>query len=248
MDALVVTPDDGPVSLSWQLCAYVKSADAKRACPGKGVLEKGKGETFRFTIDGETAERLEPLCGGRGDLVDLLPDGVAPPECTEDGYPLMVRMVAKTAKEEAVAVKRVMVLAAPPNRRLENPVILGFDNVPESVHAGETYAFTIDAEGGAPPLDDDGCGDVDDGGVLPDAGPAEATASPLRYSWFLRGGDPEYLDDRKDALDDEDDDLAARTFFLKTKKGAKRVTVWAVVRDDEVGVDWRRLDFDVTSP
>ena len=226
MDALVVTPDDEPVELSWQVCAYVGSADTKRACPKDVLLHAGTGDTFEFTVDEATAKRLEALCTAGGDLASTLPEGAKIPECTEAGYPLVVRLTARTTSESAVAVKRVMGVGTLSENRLKNPSIAGFEGLPQSVSSGRTYTFKVIA---ADPLQET------DGGLPMDAGPQDPS---LRYSWFVLGADAVYMKDHED--DNEPDRI-----HLKIDKNAKRTTVWIVVRDQEFGVDWRRLDFDV---
>jgi hypothetical protein len=213
VDALVATPDDAPVTLRWQLCAYVKSADEKRACPKAAVIQSGEGETFDFTFTESLADALEPFCRPDEALLKKIPDGAALPRCTDRGYPLVIRLTARSGKETRVSVKRVLAARDLGERRFENPAITGFDNLPDAVRPGEIYTFKATVDASAPPSD-------------------------LRYTWFLRGADVEYM------LDTTDRD-APWEVHLKIAPDAARVSAWIVVRDAAYGVDWRRLDFEV---
>ncbi len=238
MEALVVTPDDAKAALSWQLCAYVRGADKKRTCPKEALLKRGTGDRFDFAIDDETAAGLRRLCHADKDIARTFPEDAEWPECTAVGYPLVVRLVAKTANETAVAVKKVALVSTLPVVSLTNPVIAGFKGLPKKVRAGGTYRFGVLVEGAENTDGDAQDSGQEDGGSSDDTGTAANVEPAYRFTWFLRGGDGEYLNDHMDEGRKE-------RLHLKVKKNAKQVTVWIVVRDSMYGVDWRRLDFNI---
>jgi len=224
IDALVVTPDDGPITLKWELCEYTLGADDLRLCPAETVLASGQGDALAFTFTEAVASRVSRYCDPSGDLAGQIPDGAQLPICGSQGFPATVRLVASGDGEEVVAVKTVYLHLPPggqgvPVEPNQNPEISGLEGVPDSVEPGSTgtVSCTVDEESVEMVPDLDG----------------ELVEEEIDYLWFIAGG--KLRDDTGEQIE-----FAADT-------DAERVTLWCVVQDGRGGVDWGRCDIPIES-
>ena len=221
LDALAVTPDDGPTALSWELCAYTLGEDDLRLCPEEAVLASGEGETLAFDDTAAVAARVAPYCDPAAVSSGQLPDGAQLLPCGAQGFPATVRLVAAGEGEEIVSVKTVYLelpqdpgASSEPNK---NPIIGELSGAPDAIAPGGagTASCTVD-EASVETVEE------------PDGGLGE---EEIDTRWFIAGGSLK-------------NDVGTEVEFL-ADKGAARVTLWCVVQDGRGGVDFARRDVPV---
>ncbi len=232
LDALVVTPDDAPVTLRWELCAYTLSGDEKRACGPGGLLASGDGDTFDVVFTEEMAAVLAPLCDRSGVLAGTIPDGAALPSCSEAGVQATARLIVTGEDgEELVAIGGLLMRTKTAGPADTNPRILGLEGAPAGVTPGEelTLECMVDPESV-------------DTLKLPDED--EPRDEELEYAWYVAGGSMQGGGGGRNPFGG-DNDTPPEQAIPVADDDAERLTVWVVVSDERDGVAWARVDVPV---
>ena len=221
IDALAVTPDDGPIAFSWELCADTLGEGDLRLCPEEAVLASGAGEVFAFTYTAAVAARVAPYCDPAAVSSGQSPDGAQLLPCSSQGFPATVRLVAAGEGEEIVSVKTVYLelpqgQGATPEPN-QNPIIGEMSGAPDVIAPGGagTASCTVDEASVETVAEADG-GLADE---------------EITTHWFIAGGSLKK-------------DVGTEVEF-RADEGAARETLWCVVQDGRGGVDFERRDVPV---
>lgn len=236
--ALVVSPEDGPVELLWEFCPFTGPAEERFPCvypegtPQEFIrLLQSTEDSFTFAYVGELQALIDLFCEQQVELASQLPPGIPLPNC-DQGYPARVRLTAIDANtgEDVVAVKTLqLVPSAGDVEDNGNPAILQLvpgDDAPEQATHGEAFPLRCEID----PSSLESFTRVDQ---------TTARQEELLVSWFVRNGKLE-----KDlTFYSEAEGLTTESQKNEvTPSEAGETTVWCVIRDGRGGTDWTQLD------
>ncbi len=248
--------------MTWEACLVTDGPDAYYACSeveGLGVagVPLGNGAEVQLSYDALTAAGFDiaSICASLAEVE--VPDFVQLPDC-DRGLPITIRHVATQAGVEAVAIRSIVLL---------NPEEAGRDDVNVNPDLGEL--LVDDAPAGSVPVSLQALADREEDrnrvllSVDVDLTTAQTYAAPdpdapgerlpeerevLEMAWFTTHGEFKYSTTYYSEGVTPDEELGSNE--LRLTSGVKAapgdvVQVWAVLRDDRGGVNWRTWQFTV---
>lgn len=267
ISSLTVDPTGAEIEYLWELCLFTDGPDAYYACSaveGQGTAGFVLGETPTVALPYEALAAagfdIRAVCEALGD-VDV-PDFVQLPSCDE-GLELTLRLTARTASDEEIAVRPLMLLfddtvVVSPNANpgIEGLLVngrpvgegSGLDVSAEEavrlqllVNTAEAETYVAVSEGsGAAVGSGEGSGQVE----------VSETREQLAVHWYathgtLRRANTYFAEGIAPATELQFNRLNLTKGIVP--EAGDRVEIFAVVRDTRGGVGWERFELPIRS-